>query len=74
MREYVANQILELELENAVSYVLLWNIYAAGGNRHLCENVELQRKKRGVKKQVDGTWVEVNNKVHTFVVRSQNHP
>jgi hypothetical protein len=41
---------------------------------HLCENAEQQRKERGVKKQLDGTWVEVNNRVHTFVVRNQNHP
>ncbi len=40
MAERIAKQILEMELENAASYVVLSNIYAAGGNRHLCENVE----------------------------------
>jgi hypothetical protein len=29
---------------------LLSNIYAAVGNIHLCENVEHQRKEKGVKK------------------------
>jgi pentatricopeptide repeat protein len=43
MGECVAEQFLELEPENAVDYVLLSNIYAAAGNRHLCENVELKR-------------------------------
>jgi hypothetical protein len=33
------------------SYVLLSSIYAAAGNRQLCENVEQQRKEKGVKKQ-----------------------
>ncbi|CAK9200416.1 unnamed protein product [Sphagnum troendelagicum] len=42
MGECVAKQFLELQPENAVDYVLLSNIYAAAGNRHLCENVELQ--------------------------------
>jgi len=74
MAEHVTKQILEMEPDNAASYVLLSNIYAAAGNRHLCENVERQRKEKGVKKQLGCTWIEVNNKVHTFVVEGQDHP
>ncbi|CAK9859193.1 unnamed protein product [Sphagnum jensenii] len=33
-----------------------------------CENVEWQRKEKGVKKQQGCTWIEMNNEVHTFVV------
>ncbi len=43
MAERVAVRILELEPENAPGYVLFSNIYAAAGNRHLCENVEGKR-------------------------------
>jgi hypothetical protein len=60
--------------ENAAGYLQLSNIYAAGGNKHLCENVKQQRKERGVKKQLGCTWIEVNNEVHTFVVDNQDHP
>ncbi len=74
MAERVAKRILEMEPENAAVYVLLSNIYAAAGNRHLCENVERQRKERGAKKQPSCTWIEVNNEVHTFVVQDQDHP
>jgi len=74
MAERVAKRILEMEPENAAVYVLLSNIYAAAGNRHLCENVERQRKERGAKKQLGRTWIEVNNEVHTFVVQDQDHP
>ncbi|KAH8970653.1 hypothetical protein BDL97_02G099300 [Sphagnum fallax] len=49
MGERVAKQVMELESENAAGYVLLANIYAASGNRHLCEDVEWQRKERGEK-------------------------
>jgi hypothetical protein len=63
-----------LEPHNAASYVLLTNIYAAGGNRHLCENVEQQRKEKGVKKQPGCTWIEVNSEVHMFLVDDQDHP
>jgi pentatricopeptide repeat protein len=74
MGERVAKQILELDPENSAGYVLLSNIYAAAGNMHLSENVEQQRKERGVKKQPGRTWIEVNNEVHTFVVDDQDHP
>jgi hypothetical protein len=74
MAECIAKRILEMELENAAGYVVLSNVYAAVGNRHLCENVEQQRMVRGVKRQLGRTWIEVNNEVHTFVVDNQEHP
>jgi hypothetical protein len=73
MAEHVANRILEMEPDNAAGYVLLSNIYAAAGNWHLCEDVEWQRKEKGVKKQPGCTWIEVNNKVHRFVFEDQDH-
>ncbi len=53
--------------------MLLTNIYAGGGNGHLCTNVEQQWKARGVRKQPGHTWIEVNNEVHMFVVDKQDH-
>jgi len=40
----------------------------------ISEDVEWQRKERGVKKQQGPTWIEKNNEVHTFVVEDQDHP
>jgi pentatricopeptide repeat protein len=40
MGECVAKRVLELEPENAAGYVLQSSIYAAGGNIHLCKDVE----------------------------------
>ncbi len=60
--------LLELEPENAAVHLLLSRIYAVVGNRHLCDNVEQQRKEKGVKKHLGRTWIEANNEVHTFVV------
>jgi pentatricopeptide repeat protein len=54
--------------------VLLSNIYAAAGNRHLCENVELKRQERGVENQTGRTWIEVKNEVHSFIAGDQDHP
>jgi hypothetical protein len=46
MAERVARRILEMEPDNAADYGLPSNIYAAAGNRHLCENVKLEIGKR----------------------------
>jgi hypothetical protein len=40
MGERVVKRVLELEPENAAGYVLQSNIYATGGNIHLCKDVE----------------------------------
>jgi pentatricopeptide repeat protein len=74
MAERVAKRFLEMEPENAAGYVLLSNIYATVGSRHLCENVKHQRQEKGAKKQPVCTWIEVNNEVHTFVVDDQDRP
>ncbi len=67
-----AYRILELEPKNVSGYVLLSNIYAAAGTRHVCENVEQQRKERGVKK--GHTWIELNNEgAYEIVVDDQRH-
>ncbi|CAM6077301.1 unnamed protein product [Sphagnum tenellum] len=74
MGEHIAKVVLELEPETAAVYVLLSNIYAATGSRHLCENVQRQRKEQGLKEQPGCTWIEVNNEVHTLLVDDQDHP
>ncbi|CAM6047252.1 unnamed protein product [Sphagnum compactum] len=63
MGEHFAKQILALEPENAAGHVLLSKIHAAAGNRHFCENVEQQRKKRGVKKQLSLIPLRHHNQV-----------
>jgi pentatricopeptide repeat protein len=74
MGEHVAKQVLEVDPKNAAGYVLLSNIYAAAGRWDLKDKVQRLRKERGVKKQPGCTWIELNNKVHRFVVDDQDHP
>jgi hypothetical protein len=53
-----------LEPDNAATYVLLSNSYAAAGNSHLSENIQWQGKEKGLKKQPGCTWIELSNEVH----------
>jgi pentatricopeptide repeat protein len=74
MGERIAKRVLELDPQSAAGYVLLSNIYAAADKWDLSANVQQQRLERGVKKQPDCTWIEVNNEVHTFRLDDQEHP
>jgi len=65
--ERIAKQLIELDPNMAVGYVMLSNIYAAAGKWDLSENIQKQRKERCLRKQPGCTWIEVNNEVlHTL--------
>jgi len=74
MGERIAKQVLKVDPGNATSYVLLSNIYAAVGKWNLSAILQQQRLERGAKKQPGCSWIEVNNKVHMFVLNDQDHP
>uniref|UniRef100_K4A066 DYW domain-containing protein n=1 Tax=Setaria italica TaxID=4555 RepID=K4A066_SETIT len=63
-----AEKIFELEPENAGMYVLLSNIYASSGKWRDVDKMRLMMYERGVKKVPGFSWIEVQNKVHTFSV------
>eukprot|EP01018_Ginkgo_biloba_P037430 Gb_29872 [translate_table: standard] len=72
--EHVAEQLFELEPENAGYYVLLSNIYAAAERWDDVAKVRTMMKDRGVKKTPGCSLVEVNNRVHAFLVGDETHP
>ncbi|CAK9262806.1 unnamed protein product [Sphagnum jensenii] len=70
----VAKRAVELDSTKAGSYVLLSNIYAAAGKWDLSRSIQRQRLSRGVRKEPGRSWIEVNGKVHSFLVDDLNHP
>jgi pentatricopeptide repeat protein len=72
--KHAAERILELEPEEVSTYVLLSNIYAAAGKWDDVVSVRKLMRDRGVKKEPGISWIEVKNKVHTFLVRDKSHP
>eukprot|EP01018_Ginkgo_biloba_P021055 Gb_39560 [translate_table: standard] len=70
----VAERILDLDGQDASTYILLSNIYAAAGKWDDVARVRKMMKDRGVKKEPGSSWIEVNNRVHTFIVRDRSHP
>eukprot|EP01018_Ginkgo_biloba_P038372 Gb_05116 [translate_table: standard] len=72
--EHVAEQLFELEPENVGCYVLLSNIYADAGRWDDVAKVRTLMKDRGLKKTPGCSLIEVNNRVHAFVVGDRLHP
>eukprot|EP01018_Ginkgo_biloba_P029873 Gb_06985 [translate_table: standard] len=69
-----AECLIKLEPQNAASYVLLSNIYAAAGRWDDVTNVRKLMKDKGAKKNPGCSWIEVKNTVHQFVVDDRSHP
>ena len=64
--EYAMNCIFELVPENAAHYVLLSNIYAEAGRWDVVAKLRNIMKVKGLKKTPGSSWIEVDNKVHSF--------
>eukprot|EP01018_Ginkgo_biloba_P008625 Gb_28755 [translate_table: standard] len=72
--EHVAERLFELDSKNAAHYVLLSNIYAAVGRWDDVENVRKMMRCRGVEKRPGCSWIEVGNKVYTFITGDRSYP
>ena len=68
-----ANERLKLEPMDASAYVLLSNIYAAAGKWEEVLWVRTMMQERGIRKEPGRSWIEVDNKVHDFVVGDTSH-
>ncbi|KAL8463363.1 hypothetical protein ACS0TY_033379 [Phlomoides rotata] len=72
--QYAAEMLYNLEPEKSSTHVLLANIYASAG---LWENVkEVRRlmKDNNVKKEPGMSWMEVKDKIYTFIVGDKINP
>eukprot|EP01018_Ginkgo_biloba_P011243 Gb_34299 [translate_table: standard] len=72
--EQVAEHLFDLEPKDAGNYVLLSNIYAAAGRWDDVAKVRSTMKDRRLKKTPGYSLIEVNNKVHSFLVGDRSHP
>ncbi|XP_057864660.2 pentatricopeptide repeat-containing protein At1g08070, chloroplastic-like [Cryptomeria japonica] len=71
---FTALLILDLDPNNATTYVLLSNIYAEVGRRGEVETVRRLMKDRGVTKIPGCSWIEGHKMVHAFCVGDRSHP
>lgn len=74
LAEKAAKIMFEMEPENAGMYVLLSNLYAASERWADVGKMRLKMRDSGVKKVPGCSWLEVQNKIHTFSVGDSRHP
>ncbi|CAM6091803.1 unnamed protein product [Calypogeia fissa] len=72
--EFAAQELLKMAPNDAAVYVLLSNIYAAAGKWEKQQWVRTMMEGRGVSKERGRSWIEVDNKIHEFVVGDTSHP
>ncbi|KAI5660276.1 hypothetical protein M9H77_29069 [Catharanthus roseus] len=72
--EKAAKMIFTLEPWNAGMYVLLSNLYASSRRWREVGEMRLKMRDTGVRKVPGYSWVEVQNKIHTFSVGDTTHP
>ncbi|MFS7976982.1 putative tetratricopeptide-like helical domain superfamily [Helianthus anomalus] len=69
--KYVAEKLIEIDGNNSGPYVLLSNMYAEMGNWGEVKRVRKLMKQKGVVKQPGCSWIEVEGKVHVFMVKDR---
>ncbi|KAK0581232.1 hypothetical protein LWI29_011599 [Acer saccharum] len=72
--EIAAQKLLELNSLNPGNYVLVSNVFAASGRWKDVEQVRMRMKGSGLKKTPGCSWIEIGNKLHTFIARDKSHP
>ncbi|GFQ01935.1 pentatricopeptide repeat-containing protein at4g37170 [Phtheirospermum japonicum] len=74
LAERAAEALFQIEPENAATYVTLANIYATAGKWSDVAKVRKLMDEKGVVKKPGVSWIDINKKVHVFLVGDQSHP
>ncbi|KAF2295452.1 hypothetical protein GH714_032959 [Hevea brasiliensis] len=72
--EEIAEFLINQNLANSGTYILLSNIYAAGGNWEGVARMRTLLKDSGIEKEPGCSSIEVSNKVHEFFAGDLRHP
>ncbi|XP_076913139.1 pentatricopeptide repeat-containing protein At3g13880-like [Bidens hawaiensis] len=69
----VAERLIKLDPQASSSYVLLYNIYNDAGMETQATKVRDLMSNRRIKKEPGLSWIEVENRVHSFLVGDKSH-
>ncbi|GKV08991.1 hypothetical protein SLEP1_g20557 [Rubroshorea leprosula] len=74
MGKYAADQLHSAAPESPVPYVLMANIYSSTGEWKDRARTIKRMKEMSVVKEIGISWMEIEKKVHSFVVGDRKHP
>ncbi|KAK7394850.1 hypothetical protein VNO78_15391 [Psophocarpus tetragonolobus] len=69
-----ATNLFELEPMNAMPYVMLSNMYSAARKWDDAAKIRRLMKSKGIIKEPGCSWIEMNNRVHSFISEDRGHP
>ncbi|GKB33712.1 pentatricopeptide repeat-containing protein [Tanacetum coccineum] len=72
--KHVAERLIELDPQSSSSYVLLYNIYDDAKMQPQATKIRDLMTDRRIKKEPGLSWIEVGNRVHSFLVGDKSHP
>nr|XP_011466824.1 PREDICTED: pentatricopeptide repeat-containing protein At5g04780 [Fragaria vesca subsp. vesca] len=74
LAEIAAKHLSEIEPNNAGNLILLSNIYAANNKWEEVARTRKLLKESELKKERGKSWIEIKDKVHSFMVGERAHP
>lgn len=74
LAELAASKLLELEPYDSEAYIVLSHVYAANRKWDRVKALRLILKNKGKGKEPGVSWIELHNKVHSFVAADWGHP
>nr|AYM00712.1 pentatricopeptide repeat protein [Salvia miltiorrhiza] len=72
--EIAAIKLLEMDPKNPGNYVLISNMFAVAERWEDVEEVRMRMRLKGLKKDPGCSWVEIGDRLHTFITRDRSHP
>lgn len=74
LAEVAVKNLVDLDIDDSGSYVLLANTYSDCGQLEAFADVRKEMRKKGIEKKPGCSWIDVDNRVHVFTVDHTNHP
>ncbi|KAL0455062.1 UNVERIFIED_CONTAM: Pentatricopeptide repeat-containing protein [Sesamum latifolium] len=74
MGKYAADQLAHAAPDSPVPYISMANIYSSRGRWKERARTIKKMKDKGVTKETGTSWIEIEKKIHSFVVADQMHP
>ncbi|XVE70384.1 hypothetical protein DITRI_Ditri10aG0068200 [Diplodiscus trichospermus] len=72
--EHLSKYLLELEPDNSGNYVAISNAYAAAGRWDEVSEIRELMKEKGLKRSPGYSWIQIGEKLHSFVAGDSSHP
>ncbi|KAL6514844.1 hypothetical protein OROGR_020423 [Orobanche gracilis] len=74
MGKYAADQLARAAPDSAGPFISMANIYSSRGRWNERASTMKKMKEKGVTKETGISWIEIEKKIHGFVVSDQTHP